>query len=162
VAGATYEVTRRSNGQSETIIAAPAAATFTDNVPADSAFLYRVRSISSAGTSTFTAYDLATTFLLNPDPFVIGQRIFATDMTRLRGAMDAVRDLAAIPAFSFGDAPIAQSITLVKSDHVADLRTALLEAFDALGFVPPSFTNPATAGAPIRAIDLHELIDAVK
>jgi hypothetical protein len=53
-------------------------------------------------------------------------------------------------------------VTPVRSQHIVDLRTALVQAYGAMSLPAPAFTDPGLgAGMNIRAIHVNELRAAI-
>lgn len=57
----------------------------------------------------------------------------------------------------FTDDPILQRATLVKVEHVSELRTAVNAVRTAAGLMPASYTDALTSGIIVKAIHLTEL-----
>jgi hypothetical protein len=146
----SYEISR-----SGTIIGTSTGNSFADTtVAANTAYLYRVR---AAGTTAFSAPDLATTVLFSEDAI-----IRRTHIVELRTAVNAVRTLAGLDAFTFTDAVITAGVTKVRSAHVSELRTALSAALSALSLPVPAFGSGVAAGSAVKAVHVEELLLGVK
>ncbi len=97
------------------------------------------------------------------NPLVVGvTTIRAVHVTELRTRIDAIRIAKGLGAFPWGAAPVADS-TVVLAQHVADLRTALTQAYAAALMTPPVFTDPTLVAetTKIKASHITELRNAV-
>ncbi len=164
VSGATsYQIFRRSPGSpTYTMVGTSSSTSFTDSsVAANTAYLYRVRAVSSAGSSADSASDLATTVMFTDDPLVQrSTKIKAVHLAELRTAVNAVRALAGLPVASFTDS--AARGVVVKAVHINELRTALNAAFSSLGLAAPAYSRSIARGVVIQAVDFQEIRNAVK
>ena len=164
-AGASqYEVRRRSSVGGFTTITTTASLSFNDTtVAAGAAYVYAVRAIdASSRTSQDSARDAATTFAFTDDPLVADATIVkGAHVTQLRSAVNALRGVAGLSAFSFTDLSLT-SATPVRALHVTQLRTALSQACSALALSAPSFTGTVVAGTVVDAMDVQEIRDALK
>ncbi|MBV9494028.1 MAG: hypothetical protein JOZ54_07260, partial [Acidobacteria bacterium] len=162
VSGATgYEIYRKSPGGSFVLVGTSGTNGFTDTtVAANTAYLYRVRALNTAGASGDSVYDLATTVIFTDDPLSAGTIIKAVHLAQLRTAVNAVRAVAALGAVTFTDS--ASPGVVVKAVHITELRTALNQALTALGFATPAYTDPSLTGVPIKAVHFQELRNRVK
>lgn len=156
---ASYDVARCTSLVSCTIVGTAVTASFLDTTASpNTAYLYRVRSRDGEGNpSSYSADDLATTLIFT-DPALDLVTIKAVHMTQLRTAVNAVRVLAGLSAYSFTDPTLSSSV-FVKRLHVTELRDALADARSTLGLASVSYTNPTiTAGVSvIKAVDVTEL-----
>ena len=60
------------------------------------------------------------------------------------------------------DASLVAGATTVKAQHLVEMRSAVIEAFQSAGLTAPSFTDAVMAGQTvIRAIHIAELRAAV-
>jgi hypothetical protein len=66
-----------------------------------------------------------------------------------------------LPAYVWTDATLAPQSTVVKADHITDMRTALSQAYVATGLPPPTFTDPSLAAVTIKVIHVDEIRAAV-
>jgi hypothetical protein len=83
-------------------------------------------------------------------------------VSELRTRIDAIRVRYQLPAYSWADPDIQAGTTVVRAVHLADLRTALLQAYAAAGLTSPTFTDPVvTAGLKVKAVHISELRAAV-
>lgn len=57
----------------------------------------------------------------------------------------------------FADDPIIQYSTLVRAQHILDLRSAVAALWSVAGLGTPGWTNAVTSGASIYAIDVQEI-----
>jgi hypothetical protein len=84
--------------------------------------------------------------------------IKAVHITELRSAIDSLRALNGLPAFTWTDSTLTPGTTPVSAVHVLELRTALDEVYQVLGRPSPVYTGPTiVAGQPIAALDVSEL-----
>jgi len=163
VTGATsYQIFRRAPGGSFTQIGTSTTTSFVDNTAsANTAYLYRVRAVNAGGASSDSASDLATTVIFTDDPLTVrSTRIKAVHLAELRTAVNAVRSLAGLTAFSFTDS--ASAGVLIKATHINQLRTALDAALSPLGFATGGYTDTLSAGVPIKAVHVQEIRTRVK
>jgi hypothetical protein len=72
-----------------------------------------------------------------------------------------VRGRAGIPFFQWADSDLQATITPVKAQHVVELRTALAEAYMALGLASPVYPGAVSEGAIVRASHFEEVRTAV-
>ncbi len=162
-AGATsYEITRLAAGNVSTSLGTTSSAFFTDTLAsANTAYLYKVRPVAP-GISAYSPSDLATTTIFT-DPLLTGVAVKTTHMAELRTAINAVRALAGLAAYSFTDAALSSG-TAIKAVHLTDLRAALDAARASLLLPAISYTRPTiTPGVSgISAVDLYELRNGVE
>jgi hypothetical protein len=157
VAGATsYQVDRMEAGGSFTQIGTPATNAFTDpGRTANTAYLYRIRAVSTGGTSVNSATDFATTTIFTDPSLVAGIAIKATHLSQLRTAVNAVRALAGLGAFTFTGP--ATTGTIISATHVSELRSALDAARNTLGFPTGGHTDNSLGGVVVKAVHFQEL-----
>ena len=84
-------------------------------------------------------------------------------MTDLRLAIDRERTRRSLPWFSWTDPVLVAGVTPVGAIHLAEMRTALTQAYQAALLAPPTYTDPAIAAGqvPVRAAHIAELRAAV-
>ncbi|HYI11952.1 MAG TPA: IPT/TIG domain-containing protein [Thermoanaerobaculia bacterium] len=164
VAGATSYEIARSSGGAYTSLGTTAALTYPDaTAAANTAYLYKVRALGAGGTmSSYSNIDLATTVVFTDDPLAATSTpIKITHLSQLRTAVNAVRTIAALGAFSFTDT-VAAGLS-VKALHLTQLRTALDAARTILALPAATYTNTLTAGTTkVKAIDFTEVRNGVK
>ena len=85
----------------------------------------------------------------------------AVHITELRARVNALRAGAALPAFSWTDATLTASVTIVRAIHVMELRTALNDAYAARGRTIPTYTDQSLTGVAIKSVHITELRSAV-
>jgi hypothetical protein len=167
-AGATastqYEVVRASAGSPFALVKTTGATTASDTVSPGNAYVYKVRAVDPAGTSSYSAPDAATTFFFTDDPLVAqGTSVKSLHLLELRLAVNAMRSAAGLPQTSFSDQTL-NSATTIRALHCQELRAALNEARASLGLGPVGFTDPTiTATATtVRAAHVQELRNGTK
>ena len=164
VPGATsYRVYRRSAAvPSPALIASPTAINFTDTVVSMGAtYVYYVSAVGSSSESAYGPHAAAT--LVDFTDLALSEvptTIKAVHMTELRSAVNAFRAAASQTAFSFSET----AAPIVKAIHLQDLRTALAQAYSALGFASPSYTDPTITPfvTTVKAAHLEQLRSAVQ
>jgi hypothetical protein len=165
VNGATsYQIFRRAAGGVFTQIGTSTTTSFTDSTASpNSAYLYRVRAVNSAGASGDSPSDVATTVVFTDDPLVPRSTVIkAVHLAELRTAVNAVRALAGLAAGTYTD-PASRGV-VVKAVHVTELRSNLDAAMQALGFSSfvGGYTNAVARGVVIKAVDFQEIRNRVK
>ena len=165
VNGATsYQIFRRAAGGTFAQIGTSTTNSFTDTTASpNSSYLYRVRAVNSAGASSDSPPDFATTVIFTDDP--LGPRstvIKAVHLAELRTAVNAMRALAGLGAATFTDS--ATRGVVVKAVHITELRSDLDAAMQALGFTSfvGGYTNAISRGVVIKAVDFQEIRNRVK
>ena len=159
--GATsYQIDRQGAGGAFSQIGTSTTTTFSDTTAtADSAYLYRVRSVNGAGVSISSAADIATTIIFVDNPLAAGITVKAVHLAQRRTAVNAVRLLAGLPAATFTDTATAG--TAIRALHVTELREALDPALESLGRATSAYTDQSLTGVAIKAVHLQELRDRV-
>jgi len=97
-AGATtYQVYRRDPGGSYALRGTTSSTSFPDTGAANTAYLYVVRAVNTAGSSPDSAPDLATTVTFTDDPLTPGTTpVRAVHVTELRAAINTLRTNTAL------------------------------------------------------------------
>jgi hypothetical protein len=91
-----------------------------------------------------------------------GGTVRAVHLMELRAAIDARRAMAQLAAYAWAGPVIVPRVTVVRAQHLVDLRAALADVYVAHGRTPPNYTDPDVAlGLPIKAVDIGELRAAV-
>lgn len=162
--GATsYEVERSTSGPTGfTRIATVTTNSYSDtSVSGGRSYIYRVRAVSSGGSSAYSNIDHATTIFFTDDPLVPGVTVVkAIHLTELRTAVNAVRAAAGLAAYAWTDS--SPTGVPIKAIHINELRTAITQALTAIG-KGTAFTDPTlTAGMPIKAVHFQELRNYTK
>jgi subtilisin family serine protease len=157
---AGYRIERRPGNQ--TFLTSGSGTTFVDSslVP-NSAYFYRVSAVDVYDLSSNpTPYDGATLLTFTDEPLVIGvTKIRGIHVADLRHAIDTIRQAAGLaPTWTNYNAITGIALT---SDFVT-LRDRLNEARTAMQLPPVQFTQPVSAGTPIRANQVQNLRDWVK
>ena len=77
--------------------------------------------------------------------------------------MNELRQRHGLSAFTWTNGALAQGVTPVRAVDVAELRTALAEAYTAAGRTPPTYTDPTLAPGVtvVTATHIAELRAAV-
>lgn len=156
VAEATgYEVVRQSATGTQVI--ARSTNSYVDTVGANQAYLYRVRALRTEhAPSPDSAADLASTFAFTDSSLVAGSTVIkVAHVTDLRAAVNGVRALTSLGAFTFTDTTLAGQRP--RAVHLTELRTALDAARLVLGLPALSHANAIGAGTLIRRADVVSL-----
>lgn len=97
------------------------------------------------------------------DPLVPESTVVKTaHVMELRLRIDDIRKRLDLPAFAWTDPAPALARRTARATHIAKMRAALDEAFDASKQSKPAYTDPAlAAGDPIKAVHVAELRSAV-
>jgi hypothetical protein len=123
-----------------------------------------VRARNPSGVSRYSDPDPATTVLFPDFPVVAGQTIIRADhVTRLRAAVDAMRDAAGLVTAQWSDDPLSPG-TEIKSSHVTQMRTGVDAARTALGLAVSPYTDSdlLLPGSVVRAMHFNELRSRVE
>ena len=156
----SYEVAFSSNGTSFTSAGTTTEQFFdiTNGITANTAYLVKVRAISTGGSpSAYSATDLASTYLFTDHPIQAGVTMAkSAHWTELRTAINAVRQLAGLsPAMWTANVAAGQIITRTS---VEELRNALDPARSALGLPAVAYTDyPLPASTLIKALHILQL-----
>lgn len=131
------------------------------SLPANTAYLYRVRAVKGGTSSDPSGFDLATTTIF-PESIIAGATtVKASHLLELRTAVNAVRALASLGSATFTDPSPAG--VLIKGVHIVELRSALDAARSALNLPTAFYENqPLPVGHPIRAVHLLNLRGGVQ
>lgn len=158
VAGAaSYEVLRASAGTPLEPIGMTATNVFDDGtVTSGSAYRYAVRALNAAGASADSASDLAVAMIFTDGSLPAGTHVKTVHLTERRAAVNAVRALAILSAYSFNGS------TYVRASHITELRNALDEALEVLGDPTGGYTGTPAAGTPIQAVHFREISERVQ
>jgi photosystem II stability/assembly factor-like uncharacterized protein len=168
---ATYRVYRSSgSGVYTALTPTVSTASFDDSTAsANTAYLYKVRSIASSGAeSSDSNFDLATTVIF-AETINGGFTTFikSTHFSELLTAVNAVRTLAGSTPISF-TTPAPASNALILGAHVTDLRNGLNPARAALGLAALTYTDPTivvtppSSATPMKAAHVTELRSGVQ
>jgi len=161
VSGATsYEIDRRDPGGAFALRGTSITTSYDDPASANTAYLYRVRAVNSAGSSAASASDLSTTVIFTDDALAAGGVVKAVHLAELRTAVDAVRAQAGLTAVGYSDAATAGVV--LKAVHITELRTDLDQAMSALGLPAGGWTDPALTGMAIKPVHFQEIRNRVK
>jgi glycosyl hydrolase family 44/fibronectin type III domain protein len=161
---ASYQIARSTTLGGAITTLTSATTTLNDaGLTANTTYLYKVRAVSGAAVSPFSAIDPATTIVFADDPLGAGTAAKTSHIAQLRTAVNAMRAAAVLGAQAFTDDPLNAG-TAIKAVHVTQLRTALDQARAALGLSPIAYTDPTiTAGSTIvKAAHITDLRNGVK
>lgn len=164
---ASYDVYRSASGTAYSKIGSSGTTGFTDGTAAaNTAYLYAVKSIDAgSNASLLSSPDLATTVVFIDPSLTAGSTVIkAAHIAQLRTAVNAVRTLAAMSAYSFTDTTLAAGLTRAKAVHITDLRAALDAARTTLNLTPLVYTNPTISVGltAIKAADIDDLRHGVQ
>ncbi|MEO8036153.1 MAG: fibronectin type III domain-containing protein [Acidobacteriota bacterium] len=158
-----YDIYRSSLNSPFAFLLTAATNSATDSgLSANTTYLYKIRAVDGAGSSAFSAIDLATTIVFTDgNPF--GVRIKAIHFTEMRTAVNAVRAAAGLAAFAFTD-PALNSSTKIKSLHLTELRAKLDDARFLIGVPAVSYYEPTiTPGSTtVKAIHITDVRDGTQ
>ena len=122
---------------------------------------------SSKATATANAPDAGAQGLsgFTDDPIVPGvTAVKAAHWNELRIRIDGLRSVRGLPAFNWTDQTVGSGVP-ISAMHLAELRTALNQAYDGAGVSRPSYTDAESGalagGTVIKAIHVEELRLAV-
>ena len=164
VVGATsYTIWRRSPGVlTYANIGTSNSTSYTDTTAlANTAYLYRVLAVNSAGASGNSLSDLATTVIYSDDRLVEFVTVIkAAHLIQLRTAVNAVRALAGLAPGIYTDTPVAG--LKVKAIHIMELRTQYDSAMAVLTGVNSSWATSPVIGGPITFEEFQQLRDRLK
>lgn len=154
----SYNVYRSAVGSAFTLAGSSSTTNFTDGArSADTSYLYKVRAVNGTESGD-SNIDLATTTIFTDTLASGATPIKAVHVNELRTAVNAVRTLAGLSAYTFTDATITSFVTPVKAAHVTELRTALDQARAALSLPTLAYTDTITpTTTPVKAVHLNEL-----
>jgi hypothetical protein len=120
-----------------------------DTTTSNTAYLYKVRSVSSGGVeSTDSNLDLVTTTVFTDSTITVqSTQVRAVHVTELRTAVTAVCVLAGNPSpcsTAYTDASLTVHVTAVKAAHLNELRSKLNAARSTLGLSALTYTDTPT------------------
>lgn len=156
-----YEVWR-SRATESLLLTTTTSPLLTDqNLPANTAYVYRVRAVdSTGGVSPFSHASLGTTIVFSEAIQQFVTTVKAQHLTELRPAIDAVRTCAGLPGAAWGPAPQVGGTILAA--HVQELRDQLAPALQALGLPALAAETLVPQSTMIKKAHIQELRDAVK
>ncbi len=162
VAGATsYEVYRGCKGALPFMSSTTSTSLNDINASPNSAYVYWVRAVNSAGSSENSRADLATTVMFTDDPLVAFTTIVkAAHIQELRSAVNAVRVCAALNTIGYIDS--LGPGTIIQASHIEDLHVAMNEARFQLNLPYAGYGSPVVAGETIRASKFTMVRTAMK
>lgn len=164
VAGASFQVLRKSHNGAFTIVGTPGGNSFSDpTASANTSYLYQVKAVFGGTPGPPSNNALATTIFFTDDPLsAFSTRLRAVHIQELRTAVNAMRSLAGLTATTFTDTMAAGVIA--RGYHVTELRTALDAARSTLGLSALSYTDPTlTVGSTkVKKVHVEELRDGVE
>ena len=161
-AGTTCEVLRLAAGGASSTIGSSGSGSLTDTTAsANTAYLYKVRTIAP-GVSPYSTPDLATTIIFTT-PSLVGTKILAAHITELRTAVNAVRTLAGLSGGAYPTDPTLGPGVFIKAAHVTELRSALDAGRSALLLPAVGYTRASIVpGVTIAASDINDLRTGVR
>jgi hypothetical protein len=164
VTGATmFDVQRRSSTNDWQTIARTFSTSYLDTTTESGrAYLYRVVAYNSNGATSISGSDFATAVNFTDSTLVAGATaIRAAHFTELRSAIDAVRFLAGLGAYSYSRAVSVGA--MVNASDVVEMRNAITEARGTLGYAT-TVTDPGLTSrfTRIRAVHIQDLRNAVR
>jgi hypothetical protein len=139
--------------------------TYQDSTAATgTAYLYRVRSADAIGNvSSQSNTDLATTIIFADDPLNTQTLIRANHIVQLRQAINAIRHLTPTLTDYNWQQPSATLVGApIMANDIVELRNALDDAMNILGFQAGGYTPASLAGQPIQTGPITQLRDRVK
>ena len=96
------------------------------------------------------------------EPLIPGTTfIKAVHVIELRVRIDTLRMSRGLASFAWSDSTLVAGSQVIRAAHVAEMRTALDEAYSAAEQPPPTYTDSTLTGAPVKAVHIAELRDAV-
>lgn len=115
------------------------------------------------------------TLVVQPDGMIVVGGVFtglgggtgatlikAVHITELRTRIEALRTRFGRPTpYPYADPILTVGTTMLRAQHMLDLRAALADAFLAAGLSAPAFTTPVALGAPVTSAAIAELRAAV-
>jgi hypothetical protein len=63
--------------------------------------------------------------------------------------------------YGYTDPALTVAVTMVKAQHILDLRQALREVYVAAGLTPPTYTDPDLAGVTQKVAHIAQLRAAI-
>ena len=153
-----YEVARSTDGTNFMAFNTTTTSLNDSPVAANTAFLYKVRASRGLAFGAYSARDIATTVIFTDDPITPAATVVKSEhMTQLRTAVNAVRVLSGLGAFTF-----STDVT-IRALHITQLRDRLDEARTQLSLPPMQYSEAIFAGSTIvKAVHLTELRNGVK
>lgn len=165
---ATYEILRSNtavpgmNLNNYVVAGTAAAPPFIDSGrPANTAYLYRVRAVTSDGVkSDGSNYDLATTTAFSSITAQV-TKVQVLHFTEMRNAVNAVRALAGLAPGSYSSDLLLNNV--IRAVHLTELRTALDQARAALQLPAVSYGETITPQVTtIKKVHVDELRGGVQ
>jgi hypothetical protein len=155
--GASHYVYRRTAGGAWTLLDWASDVVFGDsNVVPGTSYQYQVRALTN---NQIVDQSNVETVYVGPftDPNLSGAIIKKMHFTDLQTAVNTFRTMA-------GLSPLQINFTgSILASHITQMRNAINEARSALAMPIVAFGEPPTAGVTrIRALDLHQLRDALR
>ena len=158
---ASYQLLKSSGGAPYAPITVAGVSYSDANVSPGAAYLYRVRAVLAGGALTDRSnVDLATTVVFTDDGALTGKTITAVHLQELRSATNMVLIAAGLPQVTWGN--ITSGVTAVQANDVVDIRSALLNAYYAVGLSIPVFNDAIATGVTVKATHFQELRNLVK
>lgn len=92
----------------------------------------------------------------------VGGLIRGSDVVTLRTRIDAQRARVGLSVFAWADPTISVGVTVIRAQHVIDLRRALLEAYSAAKVTAPTLGTDPASGDLVRAAIFKEIESAAE
>jgi hypothetical protein len=163
VGATSYTIWRRGPGVlTYANIGTSSSTSYTDTIAlANTAYLYRVRAVNTAGSSADSLSDLATTVIYSDDRLVEFVTVIkAAHLIQLRTAVDAVRALAGLAPGVYTDTAAAG--LKVKAVHITELRAQYDQAIGVITGRNSSWATTVAPGVVITFVDFQQLRDRLK
>jgi hypothetical protein len=159
-----YELSRTSVAGTVTTTMTATATSIIDTagIQPNTTYLYKVRTLSAGGPSSYTAIDPATTIMFT-DTSLVGVAAKAAHITELQTAVNAIRAAAGLSTVVFTDVTLPANRT-IRAAHVTELRTALDAVLTQPGFTAISYTDPTLTpqSTKLKAAHITEIRAAVQ
>jgi hypothetical protein len=126
-------------------------------------YFFKVAAINAVGTGAYSAASSGVTpgAVFTDSPLVAGVTpIKVLHITELRSRIDALRALHP-PLGPYAYAESITTTTVVKAQHILELRQALLEVYQQIPRTPPTYTTTPALGGTVVVADIESLRAAV-
>ena len=85
----------------------------------------------------------------------------AHHIRELRTRIDALRARVNRSPYAWTDPTLVAGSTVIRAQHILDLRSALSEVYISAGLTPPVYTDSSLAGVTVKMVHIAELRAAV-